>query len=177
MILQSLSTLHWQRPGRHVAVMSSFRVPLSPEPFLEIINTIFSCSIEQTKCIAFHVIQMIKMTELKIDLTFFLARLILICMSETSTAWHWETCIRQYYRDIYTVYTRRDGAKSKMDRRLATEDNTQDFRQGLETWADQSKFCVVLVILVPTHCYVMGTGHQTMMIFYPYLGGWSRSSL
>ena len=65
---------------------------------------------------------MIKMTELKIDLTFFLARLILICMSETSTAWHWETCIRQYYRDIYTVYTRRDGAKSKMDRRLATED-------------------------------------------------------
>ena len=50
------------------------------------LSTIFSCSIEQTKCIAFHVIQMIKMTELKIDLTFFLARLILICMSETSTA-------------------------------------------------------------------------------------------
>ena len=40
-----------------------------------------------------------------------------------------------------------------------------------ETGVDQSKFCVVLVILVPTHCYVMGTGHQPMMIFYPYLGG------
>lgn len=118
--------------------MSSYQVPLSLGPFLEIINTIFSCSIEQTKCIAFRVIQTIKMTEFKIYLTFFYSAVNLNLHVWNLHSLTLRPALRQYYRVIYILqFTQLDMEPSPKwtgGPCLATED-TQTSGARDESWS------------------------------------------